>query len=130
MAGQAYLCEAAGNRIFKWGVGLTRVGGTYNAELDTWDLTPMGQSGVCAFRAVQVAGRMTNGLVLGVTPVVDGVAQVEQLFGFAGAGEWSVTAFLNLRGARLAARIRTVGLTGDVEFHDVAGAFVPLRSVP
>lgn len=130
MAGLTYLCEAGGARILRAGIGLTQVGGGYEAELDTWDLAALGITGDNMFRAIMMAGRMTNGYSIGVTPVVDGLPLVEQLFGGAGSGEWQAVAFFMARGTRLAANLRTLSRAGDIEFHDIQAAYVPLRKIP
>ncbi len=130
MAGTPFLVSATGPRIFRLGTGIAQDGVNYQAQLDTWDAAPEGESGANLFRVIQVAGKATNGYAIGVTPVVDGVDEPEQTFGGAGTGEFHVDAFFSARGTRLAARIRTLSRTGEVEIHDVAYAMVPLRSVP
>lgn len=90
----------------------------------------MGEVGDVYFRSIDVSGIMTNGLSLGITPIIDGVAQTEQTFSLTGSGEWQCQAFISVRGTRISAIVRTLSRLGDVEIHQVACAFVPLRRVP
>lgn len=125
-----YLGEAAGPRVFLQGQGLTQVGSGYQLDLETWDITPAGAVGTCSFRSVDVTFLASNGYSIGVTPIVDGVAQLEQLFSGVGAGEVKCQAFIALRGARIAARVRSLALTGDLDVHDVSCEYVVLRAAP
>lgn len=125
-----YLCESSGARIFLANQGISQQGTNYQASLTTWDVAPMGEVGDVYFRSIDVSGIMTNGLSLGITPIVDGVAQTEQTFSLTGSGEWQCQAFISVRGTRISAIVRTLSRAGDVEIHQVACAFVPLRRVP
>ena len=125
-----YLCEASGARIIATNSGLTQTGTDFQGDVTTWDLAPMGEVGDVLWRTVDVSGTMTNGLSLGVTPIVDGVSLSEQTFSKAGSGEWQCQAFFATRGTRLAARIRTLARTGDVEIHNISCAYVGIRRVP
>lgn len=134
-----YLGEAAGARVLRVGTDAgagpaTQVGAFGDEpvllELETWDLVPAGEVGDCLLRSIDVTGTMTNGVRLGVTPVVDGVALPEQPFARAGAGEWTVQAYVAARGARFAARVRTLDRPGDLTVHNVTASFVVLRATP
>lgn len=130
MAGTYYLCEAAGARILRVGQGITQVGGTYELDVTTWDQVPAGEVGDVAFRAIDVAIAATNGYNIGITPILDGVAQPEQRFSGAGTGEFQCQAFVAGRGTRVAARVRTLGRSGDVELHSIGASGVVLRKAP
>lgn len=130
MSVQLYLCEAAGARIFAMNSGITQIGDNYQAALTTWDLAPMGEVGDNLFRSIDVSGTMTNGLSLGITPIVDGASLAEQLFSLAGSGEWQCQAFFATRGSRVSAQIRTISRAGDVEIHNVTLAYLGIRRVP
>lgn len=125
-----YLCESSGARVFLYGTGLSQVGTNYQAELTTWDLTPAGDVGDCAFRTVDVAGFCTNGYSIGIVPIVDGVELTEQTFSGSGTGPFTAQAFIANRGTRIAATIRTVSRAGDVEIRNVSASFIPLRMTP
>lgn len=125
-----YLCEASGARILTVGTGITQIGDNYQLDLTTWDVAPMGEVGDCLFRTIDVAGTMTNGLALGITPSIDGVDLDEQTFSLSGSGQWECQAFIAQRGTRISARIRTLSRTGDVTIHNIMTAYVPLRREP
>lgn len=125
-----FLCEANGARILQAATGITQVGDNYQLDVTTWDVVPMGEVGDNLFRSINVAGKMTNGVSLGITPIVDGVDLDEQLFGQSGAGEFQFEAFFDERGTRCAARVRTLSRTGDVELHNILVMYFGLRRVP
>ena len=130
MAVQLYYGEASGPRILAANQGITQSDTDYQADLTTWDIVPAGEVGDVMFRSVDVSGTMTNGLSLGITPIVDGVNQSEQAFSLSGSGEWQAQAFIAKRGTRIAARVRTLSRSGDVEIHNISCAFKVLRRVP
>lgn len=126
-----YLCEHTGARILAFGIGTTQIGDNYQFELETWDLVPSGEVGDNLFRSVNVALRATGAFVLGVTPIVDGADLAEQIFSRAGSGEVVCQAvFQSGRGARCAARVRTIDRSGDLEIENVSVTFVPIRVFP
>jgi hypothetical protein len=90
----------------------------------------MGEVGDVYFRSIDVSGIMSNGLSLAIQPIIDGVLQTEQLFSLAGSGEWQCQAFLAIRGTRIAATVRTLSRAGDVELHQIACGYVPIRRTP
>ncbi len=130
MSSTPYLCEAEGARILKAGVGISQVGTEYQVQLETWDDVPAGPVGDVLFRSIDVVGKMTNGYSIGITPYIDGVAQVEQLFSGFGTGEFQAQAFFAVRGTRCAAKVRTLTRAGELEFHDISNAHVIVRSTP
>lgn len=125
-----YLCEASGARIIATNSGLTQTGTDFQGDVTTWDLAPMGEVGDVLFRTINAAGTMTNGISIGITPIIDGVNQAEQTFSKSGSGEWTAQAFVATRGTRIAARLRTISRSGDVELHNLTIAFQPIRRVP
>jgi len=125
-----YLCEASGARVFLTNSGLTQQGDDFQADLTTWDVIPMGEVGDASFRTIDVSLKVDNGYSIGVTPIVDGVSLSEQTFSGSGTGEVQCQAFIATRGARIAARVRTLSRAGAVEVHNVACSFVPIRRVP
>jgi hypothetical protein len=125
-----YLGEADGARILRVGVGISQLGDDYQLDLTTWDLVPAGDVGDCGFRSIDVAILASNSYDIGITPIVDGVEQDEQEFTGSGSGEFQLQAFLALRGARIAARVRTLSRAGDIEIHSVSASFVILRKSP
>lgn len=132
MSGVPYLCEAAGARIIRAGVGLSQIDADFQIDFTTWDLVPAGEVGDVSFRSIDVSGEMTNGLALGITPIVDGgaVPLPEQQFTLAGTGPFQVQAFFATRGTRIAARVRTLSRSGDVAIYNVQCANVVLRMTP
>lgn len=136
MSAVLYTGEASGARVFREGTGITNVGQSvgaasdYQLDLTTWDVAPAGIVGDVAFRSIDVAFSCTNGYSLGITPIVDGVSLTEQTFNGAGAGERQCQAFFNVRGTRIAARVRTVSRQGDLELHDVTCSYWILRATP
>lgn len=130
MGGTLYLCEAVGARILRVGQGITQVGGSYEFDVTTWDIIPAGEVGDVSFRTIDVAIKVTNGYSIGITPIIDGVNRVEQLFSGAGTGVFQLQAFVADRGARIAARVRTLSRAGDVELHAINTSFVVIRRAP
>lgn len=129
--GTTYVGEANGARIIRNGIGLTQVGdGPYQVDFETWDIVPAGEMGDVSFRSIDVSLKVGNGYSLGITPILDGVALAEQQFSGAGTGQVQAQAFIAERGTRIAARVRTLALAGDVEILDVSAAFWVLRRSP
>lgn len=116
--------------MFLTNTGLSQVGDDYSADLTTWDVIPMGEVGDSSFRTVDVSLKVDNGYAVGITPIVDGVSLAEQTFSGSGTGEVTCQAFIATRGARIAARVRTLSRAGAVEVHNVTCSFVPIRRVP
>jgi hypothetical protein len=125
-----YLCEAIGARIIAFGIGASQIGDDYQFELETWDFIPSGEVGDNLFRSINVALRHTGSFTLGVTPIVDGVDLAEQVFSRAGSGETTCQALVQARGARCAARIRTIARGGDLEIENLSATFVGIRVFP
>lgn len=125
-----YLCESVGARIFAVGDTITQVVGSYELDVTTWDITPAGEVGDCMFRTIDVSLNVVGGYSIGVTPIVDGVSLTEQTFGNSTTGPVQVQAYFATRGARVAARVRTLSRVGDVELHTVLVSYVPLRQSP
>lgn len=126
-----YLCEAAGARLFAVGDTIVQVnGGVVNLDVTTWDIIPAGEVGDCAFRTVDAALNVTGGYSVGITPIVDGVPQDEQTFSGSDTGIVQLQAFIAVRGARIAARVRTLARYGDVELYTIKTSFVVIRSSP
>lgn len=131
MAGSTlYLCEAAGARLFAVGDSIGQVSGNYQLDITTWDIIPAGEVGDCAFRTIDVAMSVTGGYWVGITPIIDGLAQAEQTFSGSDTGIVQLQAFVAVRGARIAARVRTLARYGDVELYTVKTSFVVLRTTP
>lgn len=125
-----YLCEAAGARLFAVGDTIAQVNGTYQLDVTTWDIIPAGEVGDNTFRSIDVALGVTGGYAIGITPIIDGVAQDEQTFSGSDTGIVQLQAFVAVRGARIAARVRTLARYGDVELYTIKTSFVVLRSTP
>lgn len=125
-----YLCESAGARIFAVGDTIAQVTGSYELDVTTWDLIPAGEVGDCMFRTIDVSLNVVGGYSVGVTPIVDGEEQPEQTFGGADTGFVQCQAYIAVRGARIAARVRTLSRVGDVELHTISASGVVLRAVP
>lgn len=125
-----YWCEANGNRLFQYGLGLTQLGQPYQPYLATWDMTPMGESGKCIFRAINFEVNASNGYTIGITPVIDGVPLAQQTFQGSGTGEVSLEAPIFLSGRRIAAQITVLQVPGDIDIHNIRAAFVPQRQWP
>jgi hypothetical protein len=125
-----YYCEANGNRLFQYGLGLTQLGQPYQPFLSTWDMTPAGESGKCTFRAINFEVNANNGYTIAITPILDGVPLPTQTFQGIGSGEVSLEAPIFLSGRRIAAQIQLVTVTGDVDVHNIRAAFVPQRQWP
>lgn len=125
-----YLGEATGARVLAVGDATTQVGTDFQAAWETWDLIPAGEVGDCLFRSIDVSGTADDGYAIGIVPIVDGVEQPEQTFSGAGTGQFTAQAYLAVRGARIAARVRTLSRTGAVALHNIAASFVVLRATP
>lgn len=126
-----HLGEYTGGRILTYGTGISQVGTDYQFDVTTWDLAPAGDVGDCVFRSVDVAFAYTNGYSIGVTPIVDGVSQAEQEFSGSGSGtNGQAQAQFAARGTRIAARVRTLSRTGDIELRDVLVSFGVIRQTP
>lgn len=125
-----FLGESSGGRILAVGEASAQVGTDFQLDVETWDLTPAGEVGDCLFRAIDVSGHATNGYALGVVPIVDGVELPEHTFNGSGTGEFQCQAYIATRGARIAARVRTLSRSGSVTLHNVAASFTVLRSTP
>jgi hypothetical protein len=128
--GVLYLCEKTGARILAAGVGITQLGDDYQVALETWDEIPAGEAGDCFVRGIDVTVVHDNGFHIGVTPVVDGVDETEQIFVGLGQGTSVLQAPIAKRGARIAARVRTVTRTGGLDIANIQAQVVPLREVP
>lgn len=124
------LCESAGARILAWNQGISQVGTEYQVDLLTWEDIPLGMVGDNLFRSIDVSFKHIGAFIAGITPIIDGVSQTEQTFSASGSGITTCQAFIALRGARIAARIRTTSRSGTVEIEDVKHAFVPIREFP
>lgn len=125
-----YLCESGGARIFAYGSGISQVGTNYQASLQTWDALPVGESGTALFRSIDVTLKTGGGFTIGITPTIDGVDQTEQTFSGAGSGQAKCQALIGMRGTRIAATVRTISRSGDLEFENVTYTHVPLRAFP
>lgn len=125
-----YLGEDVGARILRNGIGISQVGDAYALDVETWDLVPAGEMGDVSFRSIDVSAKITNGYRIGITPIIDGTALPEQVFSGAGTGNVASQAFVGQRGTRIAARVRSLELTGDLELLDISSMFVVLRKAP
>lgn len=117
------------------GGGLYRVGvGGESAALplmETWGVRPAGEEGDCAFRTITLGLVAANGYDLGITPILDGEEQPEQLFHREGAvGRFTVEAPIALRGTELAARVDVKSRTADLEFETLQTSFTVIRTTP
>jgi hypothetical protein len=125
-----YLCEAAGARLIAVGDTIAQVAGSYQLDVTTWDIIPAGEVGDNSFRSIDVVLGVAGGYSVGITPIIDGVAQTEQLFSGAESGIVQLQAYVAVRGARIAARVRTLARYGDVELYTIKTSFVILRQTP
>lgn len=136
MSAVLYTGEASGARVFRYGTGITNAtqtagsGSDYQLDVTTWDIVPAGDVGDVVFRSIDASFTCTNGYNVGITPIVDGVAQPEQTFNGAGSGEQQCQAFFAVRGTRIAARFRTVSRLGDLELHTVSTSHWVIRANP
>lgn len=129
----SYYGEADGARVLQAAPpagAITQPGTEYQLDVTTWDVIPAGEVGDVLFRTVDVSLTADNGYQIGVTPIVDGESLAEQIFSGAGTGPVACQAFVAVRGARIAARVRTLARTGAVELHNVATSFVVIREAP
>ncbi len=130
-----YAAESDGNRVIRYGTGLTKItdAGTSDVLLavNTWDWTPMGPAGDNVFRMVIVTIRYTNGYHVRITPSVDGTALTPQEFSTpAGSGTTDLQAWVVQRGARLSVQMELLDRTGDIELVNIQAAWMPMRVVP
>lgn len=126
-----YLGQASGAGVLAVGGGvISQVGTNYQMDFTTWPLTPGGPAGDCLFRVVTAVIEATGGYNLGITPIVDGVSQDEQTFSGGTTGRVECQAFVAVRGASIAARVRTLARVGPVRVQDVTTAHVVLRATP
>jgi hypothetical protein len=135
MSAILYTGEAAGSRIFRYGVGIVNVGQVggptdYQFDATTWDIVPATEVGDVVFRSIDATFKAVNGYYVGITPIIDGIPLPEQAFSASGSGEVEAQAFIAARGTRIAARLRTLGRSGDIEFHNLATSFQIIRSNP
>lgn len=130
MASTFYLGEKAGGRVLAFGDASTQVGDDFQVSFETWEQIPVGEVGDCLFRSIDLAINAESGYAIGITPIVDGIEQIEQTFSGPDSGEVQCQAFFAKRGARCSARIRTLSRTGGITWHNVKLAFVPIRVVP
>jgi hypothetical protein len=125
-----YLCESNGARILAFGSGISQVGTDYQVDFRTWEAIPSGEMGDNLFRSIDVALNVGGSWSLGITPIVDGVEGTEQLFSGTGAGEVQCEAIIVTRGARIAARVRSISRAGAFEIENVSYDFVSIRAFP
>jgi hypothetical protein len=125
-----YLCEAQGARLFAVGDTIAQVSGSYQLDVTTWDILPAGEMGAVSFRTIDVALNVAGGYSVGITPIIDGVALIEQRFSGPDTGIVKLQAFVAVRGTRIAARVRTLARFGDVELYTIKTAFIVLRADP
>lgn len=126
-----FLGEYSGARILTYGTGISQVGDDYQLDVTTWDVAPAGDVGDCVFRSVDVAFAYTNGYSIGVTPIVDGVAQAEHTFSGSGSGtNGQAQAQFAARGTRISARVRTLSRAGDIELRDIITSYAVIRQTP
>ncbi len=130
-----YAAEADGNRVIRYGTGLTKVtdAGTEPVLLaaGTWDWTPMGPAGDNVWRMVIATIRYTNGYHVRITPSVDGTDLSAQDFSVTGgAGTTDLQAWVVRRGARLAVTVELLSRTGTIELVNIQAAWLPMRVVP
>jgi hypothetical protein len=133
------LCEAAGARLIRFGVGRTQVtaAGTEDVLLDvsTWDASPAGPEGDVVYRSLAAEITHDGGYSVGVTPIVDGAEQAEQTFSGgapSGGGTERATlqAFIAVRGNRIAARVRQLDDAGTLEVVSVTASASVIRGTP
>jgi len=130
MSSTFYLGERGGARVLAYGDASTQIDTDFQASLETWDLTPAGESGSVYFRSIEVTGYAAAGYNIGITPIVDGNALSEQTFSGVGTGEFEAQAFIANRGHRCACIVRTIARTGDIDLHNVQLSYWPVRSTP
>lgn len=125
-----YYCEASGNRLFQYGVGLTQLGESYQPFLSTWDLTPAGENGVCIFRSINAELYQSNGYLIAITPVIDGVPLASQVFQGVGTGEVRLEAPFAVRGTRISAQLQMIDISGEMQLRNIRATYVPIRVWP
>jgi hypothetical protein len=124
------LCEAVGGRLLQWNSGISQVGTEFQMDVLTQEDIPLGEVGDNLFRSIDVSMKHTGAFVVGITPIIDGVELAEQQFSDAGTGISVCQAFIAQRGARIAARLRTISRSGDIELENISHASVPIRTNP
>jgi hypothetical protein len=133
-----FVGELSGARVIMIGTGVSdaTASDTTPVLFDalTQDEFPGGGGAHVLFHGIRATIRHTNGYSIGITPVVDGVPDVEQTFMGASAssgtdGIYTAYAPFRLRGERCAARVRQIAATDVVELVDIALEFVPIRNV-
>ena len=125
-----YFCEAAGNRIFQYGLGVTQLGALYQPYINTWDLTPAEETGVCIFRAITAQLYATNGYRVGITPVIDDQPLPQQVFEGVGTGDVALNMPFSARGKRISMQMLFLTVPGNIQVRTAKAVFVPLRTWP
>lgn len=131
-----FVGESSGARVIQFGIGVSdiTIDGTQDVLFDTTtqDAFPGGGGASQVFTQINAVIRHTNGFFLGVTPIVDGQPESEQMFTVSSAsvgtdGIFTVKAYFRKRGERVAARIRMTAATDVVELVDAIAFYVPIR---
>lgn len=126
-----YLGEATGPRVFLYGTGLSQLDDNYQPSFETWDMTPAQEVGDVVFRSLSLSFSYTNGYQIGVTPIIDGVAQSESQFNGAGNSiKGMAQIFLGVRGTRISAQVRVISQLGQYSFYNVQYTATPIRVWP
>lgn len=126
-----YIGESAGGRVVQVGIGLTSVDTNHQGDFRTWDLVPAGEMGDCLFRSIGLSFTASNGWSVGVTPYVDGVSLGERTFGGTGSTEnGQAQVYVKTRGARIAARVRTLSRSGQITFTNIQASLKVIREWP
>lgn len=132
-----FLGMFGGSQILRYGVGLTQIvtpfgsGTPYFAAFETWDFLPAQEVGDVVYRSLSLSFGYTNGYSLGITPVVDGVAQMESQFNGVGtsiAGQCQI--FIGVRGTRIAAQVRVITQLGQIRFFNLQTTYAAIRTWP
>ena len=76
MASTFFLGERSGGRVLAFGDAATQVGDDFQVDFTTWEQIPAGEVGDCLFRSINVSFSAESGYAIGVTPIVDGIAQI------------------------------------------------------
>ena len=131
-----YFGERAGARILRYGTGFSQVGDAYQMDVETHARFPAGEFGDMVGRTVDVLVRHTLGYEVDVTPIVDAVVGTAQRFsgGPPSGGSLDETkqlqGYVGKRGNRLAVRVRTTTLSGEIELLDVQMSTATIRTTP